>query len=349
MKCADRITRPERARRGRDQQVRQKPATLVTHAVRGPVPILSHDASAASAAKSETPQFSSLKARPRVRTRREDPIFTPDPRNGNHDLNRYLPAPAFPRQPGPGASSMQPTGPAMPYHPPAVTPQGHPREPNRSGDQCRPHCSRRLFDRRSARYRAPDVCGRLADAGVGMAIAFRPTRLPRIKSRAAHAAPGWHRRCADRPRLGLALQVGFQNDRRRRARSHVNTRFRSRGATRCDVCRRGPRRCRGRSATRCCCVCPGCETARDRSDGADGMGCVPQHGSWKDSMPRSSSKSKLGTAGRSSRKFPENGLSASWNIGSPICASRGSFRRLRAGVLEDEAVTIEEKERHKVQ
>ena len=155
----------------------------------------------------------------------------------------------------------------------SAMPQLHatsPSRPDRSGDQCRSHCSRRRLDRRSARYRGPDVYRRLADsdADVGMAIAFRPTCLPRLKSRAAHAAPGRHRQCADRSRLGLAHQVGFLQRSIERRGPHDNVRSRGRDTSRCAVCRRSPRRCHDRSATGCCRACPGCKTSRDRSDGA---------------------------------------------------------------------------------
>jgi hypothetical protein len=70
---------------------------------------------------------------------------------------------------------------------------------------------RRLLDRRGAGYRGPDVRRRHAgsDADIGMAIAPRPTCRPRPMPRAVYAAPGQHRRRADRSRLGLAHQAGF--------------------------------------------------------------------------------------------------------------------------------------------
>ena len=56
-----------------------------------------------------------------------------------------------------------------------------------------------------------------------------------------------------------------------------------------------------------------------------------------------SSKSSMPTSGRASRRYPRNGSSASWSTGSAVSALFGSSRNaLRAGVLEDGVVTIEE-------
>ena len=170
--------------RGRDQRARNPP-----HLSLPPFEVGSHSISRASGPMPQSRDSIIFEFESKTQsadTARRSDLHARPKENGNHDLN--------PRQPGLSRSSLPPASPASPDRPPAVTPQDQPPEPDRSGDQCRPHFSRWRLDRRSARYRCSDVRRRLADrdADSGMAIA-RPTCLTRLKSPAAHAAPGRHR------------------------------------------------------------------------------------------------------------------------------------------------------------